>query len=182
MRRLLSGNNVWTSAGKYLTVRQETGRITSWNVRSFIDNDDSPRLNRLRFCHPGVYAIVVIPFVYINYNEKILYYVKRRCFQIRKIMIFSALTIIVLIMGAYAALQFKYNSLEKGLKTYLITVEGYSEADIVSVRAKLGSMPKFPVYVTFSDDPDTTYIFTDRDASDWTQLDPKEPQRLKKDN
>ncbi len=97
-------------------------------------------------------------------------------------MIFSALTITVLIIGAFAALQFKYHSLENSLKAYLITVEGYSESDIVSVRAKLGSMPKFPVYVTFSDDPDTTYIFTDRDASDWTQLDPKEPQRLKKDH
>lgn len=50
------------------------------------------------------------------------------------------------------------------------------------IKAKFGSMPKFPVYVTFSDDLDTEYIFTDRDASDWKQLDPKQPQRLKADN
>ncbi|CQR57494.1 DUF3139 domain-containing protein [Paenibacillus riograndensis] len=97
-------------------------------------------------------------------------------------MTIAALVIILLVIGIYAALQFKYNSLEKSLKAYLITVEGYSESDIVSIKAKFGSMPKFPVYVIFADDPNTKYIFTDRDASDWTQLDPKEPQRLKKDN
>ncbi|CAM4226035.1 DUF3139 domain-containing protein [Paenibacillus typhae] len=106
----------------------------------------------------------------------------RRCVPIKKFVAFSVLIILLLIVGAYTALQFKYHSLEKSLKTYLFNVEGYSESDVISIRAKLGSMPKFPVYVTFSDDPDTTYIFTDRDASDWTQLDPKEPQRLKKKN
>ncbi|AIQ68691.1 DUF3139 domain-containing protein [Paenibacillus graminis] len=95
-------------------------------------------------------------------------------------MTIAASIIILLVIGIYAALQFKYNSLEKSLKEYLITVEGYSESDIVSVKAKLSSMPKFPVYVIFADDPDTNYIFTDRGASDWTQLDPKKPQRLKK--
>ncbi len=103
-------------------------------------------------------------------------------FKIRKFVIIAASIIILLVIGIYAALQFKYNSLEKSLKAYLITVEGYSESDIVSVKAELSSMPKFPVYVIFADDPNTKYIFTDRDASDWTQLDPKEPQRLKKDN
>lgn len=102
--------------------------------------------------------------------------------KIRKLMTCSALIIILLIIGCYSALQFKYNSLEKSLKTYLINVQGYSEEDIVSVKAKFGSMPKFPVYVIFSDDPDTEYIFTDRDASDWKQLDPKQPQRLNVDN
>lgn len=95
-------------------------------------------------------------------------------------MIIAAGSIVLIIVLSFAALQFKYNSLEKSLKEYLITVEGYSESDIVSIKAKLSSVPKFPVYVIFSDDPQTKYIFTDRDASDWTQLDPKEPQRLKK--
>lgn len=102
--------------------------------------------------------------------------------KIRKIVTYSALIIILLIIGGNSALQFKYKSLEKCLKTYLINVQGYSEEDIVSVKAKFGSMPKFPVYVIFSDDPDTEYIFTDRDVSDWKQLDPKQPQRLKVDN
>ncbi|MEK3901731.1 hypothetical protein [Paenibacillus sp. FSL R7-0179] len=97
-------------------------------------------------------------------------------------MTYSALIIILLIIGGYSALQFKYKSLEKSLETYLINVQGYSEQDLVIIKAKFGSMPKFPVYVTFSDDLDTEYIFTDRDASDWKQLDPKQPQRLKADN
>ncbi|WP_209877591.1 DUF3139 domain-containing protein [Paenibacillus silagei] len=97
-------------------------------------------------------------------------------------MTYSVLIIVLLILGGYSGLQFKYNSLEKSLKTYLINVQGYSEEDIVSVKAKFGSMPKFPVYVIFSDDTDTEYIFTDRDASDWKQLDPKQPQRLNVDN
>ncbi|WP_405176747.1 MULTISPECIES: hypothetical protein [unclassified Paenibacillus] len=94
----------------------------------------------------------------------------------------SVVIITLLVLGMYAALQFKYNSLEKNLREYLITVEGYSESDLLSIKAKLSSMPKFPVYVRFANEPDTDYIFTDRDASDWKQLDPKEPQRLKKVN
>ncbi len=82
----------------------------------------------------------------------------------------------------YAALQFKYNSLEKNLREYLITVEGHSDSDILTIKAKLSSMPKFPVFVRFANDPDTVFIFTDREASDWKQLDPKEPQILKKVN
>jgi len=100
--------------------------------------------------------------------------------KIRKFLAITAIIIILLVIGIYAALQYKYNTLEKSMKEYLITVEGYSESDLVSIKAKLSLMPKFPVYVRFADDPDTSYIFTDRDASDWKQLDPKEPQRLKK--
>ncbi|WP_339315129.1 DUF3139 domain-containing protein [Paenibacillus sp. FSL R10-2734] len=100
----------------------------------------------------------------------------------RKFVVISAIIITLLILGMYTALQFKYNSLERSLKEHLLTVEGYSESDLVSIKAKFASMPKFPVYVRFTDDPDTEYIFTDRDASDWKQLDPKEPQRLKKVN
>ncbi|WP_342561294.1 DUF3139 domain-containing protein [Paenibacillus sp. FSL R7-0345] len=103
-------------------------------------------------------------------------------YKIRKFAAFSVLMITLLVIGIYVALQIKYHSLETSLKTYLVNIEGYAESDILSVKAKLGSMPKFPLYVTFADDPGTTYIFTDRDASDWTQLDPKVPQRLKKDN
>ncbi|WP_074648166.1 DUF3139 domain-containing protein [Paenibacillus jilunlii] len=76
----------------------------------------------------------------------------------------------------------KYPLDSSSISSWEITVEGYSESDIVSVKAKFSSMPKFPVYVIFADEPNTKYIFTDRDASDWTQLDPKEPPRLKKDN
>ncbi|AIQ24252.1 DUF3139 domain-containing protein [Paenibacillus sp. FSL H7-0737] len=92
------------------------------------------------------------------------------------------LILIVLIgAGFYTSLQIKYNSLEKGLRNHLINIEGYSDSDIISIKAKLSSMPKYPVYVRFVDDPDTDYIFTDGggDVPDWYQLDPKNPQRLK---
>ncbi|OAB34105.1 DUF3139 domain-containing protein [Paenibacillus glacialis] len=100
----------------------------------------------------------------------------------RKVVIIVTIITVLIIVGIYATLQIKYNTLEKSLSDHLISVEGYSESDIISIKAKLSSMPKFPVYVRFADDPDTDYIFTDRDASTWTQLDPKKPQRLKKGN
>lgn len=100
----------------------------------------------------------------------------------RKFVVISAVIITLLVLGMFAALEFKYYSLENNLREYLITVEGYSKSDILTIKAKLSAMPKFPVYVRFADDPDTEYIFTDRDASDWKQLDPKVPQRLKKLN
>lgn len=73
----------------------------------------------------------------------------------------------------------KYNKLETSLKEHLVKVEGYSENDIISIKAKLSKMPKYPVYVEFADDPGTKYVFSDRQANEWTQLDPKTPQRLK---
>ncbi|MFB5269794.1 DUF3139 domain-containing protein [Paenibacillus enshidis] len=89
------------------------------------------------------------------------------------------LIVLVLIVGvSYFALQMKLNSLEESLKSYLLNEGGYSDSDILSIHAKLSSMPKYPVFVRFADDPDTDYIFTDRDASEWTQLDPKDPQRI----
>ncbi|AZK46515.1 DUF3139 domain-containing protein [Paenibacillus sp. 3LSP] len=99
----------------------------------------------------------------------------------KKILIFGLIFVFLVIGGIFASLQIKYKSLEKSLKNYLISEQGYSESDILSVKAKLSKMPQFPVYVRFADDPDTVYIFTDRGASDWTQVDPSTPQRLRKE-
>lgn len=90
--------------------------------------------------------------------------------------------IVLIISGTYLGLQIKYNKLEVSLKEHLINVEGYSESDIVSIKAKLSKMPQFPVYVEFTDDPGTIYVFTDRQANDWTQLSPESPQRLKEND
>lgn len=102
--------------------------------------------------------------------------------RIKMVLSVAIILILLIIVGFYVFLQFKYNSLEASLKEHLINIEGYKEADIVSIEAKLSSMPKYPVYVVFSDDPETKYIFTDGDGEvpKWHQLDPKTPQRLKK--
>ncbi|MDY8025405.1 DUF3139 domain-containing protein [Paenibacillus polymyxa] len=92
----------------------------------------------------------------------------------KKIGITLLILIIVVSGGLYLALQIKLNSLEQDLKSYLINEKGYSESDILSIKARLSSMPKYPVTVRFRDDPNTEYIFTDRDASEWTQLSPPE--------
>ncbi|MDN4600647.1 hypothetical protein P5G61_05375 [Paenibacillus sp. F6_3S_P_1C] len=98
--------------------------------------------------------------------------------SIKMILSGAIILVLLLIVGFYVFLQFKYNSLEASLKEHLINVEGYKEEEIVSIEAKLSSMPKYPVYVVFSD----KYIFTDGDGEvpKWHQLDPKTPQRLKK--
>jgi hypothetical protein len=100
--------------------------------------------------------------------------------SIRMILSGAIILVLLLIVGFYVFLQFKYNSLEASLKEHLINVEGYKEEEIVSIEAKLSSMPKYPVYVVFLDDPETKYIFTDGDGEvpKWHQLDPKTPQRL----
>lgn len=90
--------------------------------------------------------------------------------------------VLVVVVGVFVSLQVKYSDLEKSLKAHLINVGGYAESDILSIKAELSSMPKYPVYVRFADDPETDYIFTDGDDGDsetWYQLDPKNPQRLK---
>ncbi|GGJ21541.1 DUF3139 domain-containing protein [Paenibacillus hunanensis] len=101
----------------------------------------------------------------------------------KKKVLFIILGVIVLTsVTIYSYLQIKYTSLENGLRNYLITVEGYKPSDIVSVEAKLSSMPKYPVYVEFADDPGQKFIFTNRDIdlNTWYQLDPKTPQKLTK--
>ncbi|MFD1175493.1 DUF3139 domain-containing protein [Paenibacillus puldeungensis] len=100
----------------------------------------------------------------------------------RRVLIIGLVTLLLVFGGAYTGLQIKYNSLEKSLKDFLISKQGYSESDILSIKAKLSKMPQFPVYVTFADDPNTVYIFTDRGISDWTQVDPSTPQRINKGN
>ncbi|WP_191089483.1 DUF3139 domain-containing protein [Paenibacillus glufosinatiresistens] len=67
-------------------------------------------------------------------------------------------------------MQFKFHSLESDLKRYLVKEQGYSDSDIVSIEATYSKMPQYPVYVKFADDPDTTYLFTDRGIGDWTQI------------
>lgn len=102
--------------------------------------------------------------------------------RIIEVILVGTIILVLLLIGAFfISLQVKYNSLETSLREHLINVEGYKEDEIISIEAKLSSMPKFPVYVVFSDDPETKYIFTDGDGdvSRWHQLDPKNPQRLK---
>lgn len=98
----------------------------------------------------------------------------------KKFFILAGIIILLAVGGVYAFFQIKYHTLESSLKAYLIHTQGYSESDIVSVKATFSSLPKYPVYVTFADDPETAYIFTDRDTGDWTQLDPAFPQRIEK--
>lgn len=94
--------------------------------------------------------------------------------------IITGVAILLAAGGVYAFFQIKYHMLESSLKAYLIHTQGYNESDILSVKAKFSSLPKYPVYVKFTDDSETTYIFTDRDTGEWTQLDPASPQRIKK--
>ncbi|MCQ4085830.1 DUF3139 domain-containing protein [Saccharibacillus sp. JS10] len=95
----------------------------------------------------------------------------------------TTLVILIAIAGSvFLFFQYRFNSLEKQLKEYLIVEEGYKESDILNVKAKLSVLPKYPVYVTFADDPSTQFIFTNRDIGlyKWYQLDPKLPRKLKK--
>ncbi|MGE6575953.1 DUF3139 domain-containing protein [Paenibacillus xylanexedens] len=97
----------------------------------------------------------------------------------KKVWLSLLVVAIIGVAGLFIGLEMKYSKLEASLKEHLINVEGYKESDILSIEAKLSKMPKYPVYVEFADDPGTKYIFTDRQANQWTQLDPKSPQRLK---
>ncbi|MBX4149899.1 DUF3139 domain-containing protein [Paenibacillus lautus] len=98
----------------------------------------------------------------------------------KKILIVFLLLVLIIVGVFYTYLQVKYNSLERSLRNHLINVEGYSDSDIISIKAKLSKMPTYPVHVRFADDPNTDYIFTDGNADTpiWRQLDPKKPIRL----
>lgn len=93
------------------------------------------------------------------------------------------ITVIAVITASiFVFFQYRFNSLEKQLKDYLIVEEDYKESDILNIKAKLSVMPTYPVYVTFADDPNTKFIFTNRAIGlyKWYQIDPKTPRKLKK--
>lgn len=97
----------------------------------------------------------------------------------KKVLLVFLVIVVMVVGGVYTGLQMKYSKLETSLKEHLTKVEGYSEDEIISIKAKLSKMPKYPVYVEFADDPGTTYIFFDGYINEWTQLDPEAPQRIK---
>lgn len=100
----------------------------------------------------------------------------------KRFLIAFGVVVLFCVGGIYAFLQIKFNALENDLKNYLIINQGYHESDILSIKAKYSKMPQYPVYVKFTDDPETTYVFTDRGIGDWTQTDPETPQRINKND
>lgn len=100
----------------------------------------------------------------------------------KKLLIIIGSVVLLLIAGILISQQLKYNSLEKNLKDYLINNQGYSESDILSIKAKTSKMPKYPVYVRFADNPEIIYIFTDRGIGEWIQLDPQHPKKIENEH
>ncbi|MNJ66777.1 hypothetical protein D3C77_628840 [compost metagenome] len=80
--------------------------------------------------------------------------------------------ILISVVGVYTARQIKFRALESSLENYLITEQGYKKSDILSIKASHGKLPTYSVVVYFKDKPNVKYVFTDRNANEWTQLSP----------
>lgn len=62
--------------------------------------------------------------------------------------------------------------MEKDLKDYLIREEHYNDSDILSIEGKFGKMPRYAMFVKFKDEPENTYVYTDRGTGEWKQIGP----------
>ncbi|WP_322923811.1 DUF3139 domain-containing protein [Paenibacillus campi] len=82
--------------------------------------------------------------------------------------------LVCIIAISFVGIQFKINHLKAGLRDYLVNQRNISASDIVSIDTKIGKLPTFPMYVTFRDEPDKTYTYTDRGVGQWVQIFPNE--------
>ncbi|MFD1886625.1 DUF3139 domain-containing protein [Paenibacillus wenxiniae] len=74
----------------------------------------------------------------------------------------------------FAGVQFKIHHLKEGLRDYLVHQQKVAASDILNIDTHIGKLPTFPMYVTFQDEPDRTYTYTDRGVGQWVQIFPNE--------
>ncbi len=82
--------------------------------------------------------------------------------------------LLMVVIISFAGIQMKINHLKEGLTGYLVQQQNVEASNILSIDTKIGKLPTFPMYVTFKDEPDRTYTYTDRGAGQWTQIFPNE--------
>ncbi|WP_411343705.1 DUF3139 domain-containing protein [Paenibacillus sp. WLX1005] len=74
----------------------------------------------------------------------------------------------------FATIHLKIMYLKKDVTNYLVHEKRYAANDIYSIETKISTLPTFPMYVIFQDEPHQTYMYTDRGVGQWTQLFPNE--------
>ncbi|MFF2156314.1 DUF3139 domain-containing protein [Paenibacillus chitinolyticus] len=94
----------------------------------------------------------------------------------------SILVLILLIgIGLFIKVRLDISDREKKMHDYLINSKGYREEEILKIKCELSKLPKYPVYVTFKDEPDHTYLYS-YDSNEWFQFPPQgdyDPQKFK---
>ncbi|MNG20363.1 hypothetical protein D3C84_1046130 [compost metagenome] len=73
----------------------------------------------------------------------------------------------------------KIDALEEDLKNYLIYEKNYKETDIASIKGKKSKMPKYVMFVVFTDEPGITFEYTDRGIGQWIQIGPSDGDILR---
>ncbi len=82
--------------------------------------------------------------------------------------------LVVVVVISFVGIQLKINALTQSLTDYLVNQKNVEASNILSIDTKIGKLPTFPMYVTFKDEPDKTYTYTDRGVGQWTQIFPNE--------
>jgi hypothetical protein len=102
-----------------------------------------------------------------KFNQKMGINVKKKFLVVLIIVLMSVLII-------FCNIKLEINRLEKELRAYLVNEKHYDDADILRIEGHYGKLPKYPIQVTFKDEPNVVYIYTDRQAGQWVQLAPSD--------
>ncbi|EGL16151.1 MULTISPECIES: DUF3139 domain-containing protein [unclassified Paenibacillus] len=83
--------------------------------------------------------------------------------RIKKSSVIIGTAILLLALSPFAYSRYTLYKLERGILAYLTETKHYQEEEILSIEAKISKMPKYPIYVKFTDEPDVTYLYIYRD-------------------
>ncbi|UVI29274.1 DUF3139 domain-containing protein [Paenibacillus spongiae] len=80
-------------------------------------------------------------------------------FNMKRIVISFFIIILLVLLGLYVKVKIDINKFENKMHDYLTISKGYKEEEILGIRSELSKLPKYPVYVTFKDEPNFTYTY-----------------------
>ncbi|MDD9266192.1 DUF3139 domain-containing protein [Paenibacillus sp. GCM10023248] len=99
----------------------------------------------------------------------------------KRITISIVIFILLIILSIFVKIRFDIYQHESKMHDYLIS-KGYKEEEILKINCELSILPKYPVYVTFKDEPDHTYLYSYSATSGWFQFPPQgeyDPRKFK---
>ncbi|MFC0396298.1 DUF3139 domain-containing protein [Paenibacillus mendelii] len=67
--------------------------------------------------------------------------------------------ILLVLLVVYVKVKIDIYQFENKMQDYLTITKGYKKEDILEIRCELSKLPKYPVYVTFKDEPNNTYTY-----------------------
>lgn len=93
----------------------------------------------------------------------------------RKIGISVLIVIAISIIALLVNIQLTIYKYEREMRDYLVNTKNYKDEEILSIKCEFSKLPQYPVYVTFKDEPNVTYVYSRGGYGLWYQF-PPQPQ------